>query len=91
MVRVQIVLLGGVEVAIDPGLMTMAEAAEYLRITETSVRAHILKARDGLASVPIPYMRIGAAEKGSFRFRKSELDAWLKECANNGTDRSTTA
>ena len=60
----------------ETDILTIREVAEYLRITE--------KTAYRLASEQkIPAFKVG----GSWRFRKSEIDAWIDEDArkrNNG-------
>ena len=52
-------------------VMTVSEVAEYLRVNPQTVYR---KAKAG----EIPAVRIGRA----IRFRKTELDAWLKELSH---------
>lgn len=48
-------------------LMTVEEAAEYLRLAEGTIKNRV---SDGT----IPYLKAG----GLVRFRRSELDAWME-------------
>ena len=53
-------------------VMTVPEVAEYLRINPQTVYR---KAKSG----QLPAVRIGRA----IRFRRSELESWLKNLSNN--------
>lgn len=48
--------------------MTVKELAEYLKIAEKTAYRFVLGKK-------IPGFKVG----GSWRFRKSEIDAWIKE------------
>jgi len=50
----------------DTDVMTIREVAEYLKLTEKTAYRH---AADG----ELPGFKIG----GSWRFRKSDIDAWI--------------
>ena len=49
-------------------IMTVKELAEYLKIAEKTAYRFVLGKK-------IPGFKVG----GSWRFRKSEIDAWIKE------------
>lgn len=53
-----------------PYLFSVAEAAEYLRISERTMRKLI-------AEIAIPYHRTGSAKRGRIVFLQSDLDKWL--------------
>ena len=50
-------------------LMTVAQAAEYLGVSESTVRKHVRQRE-------IPHYRIGI-ERGAIRFDPDDLDAFL--------------
>ena len=52
-------------------IMTVKELSEYLKIAEKTAYRLVLNKR-------VPGFKIG----GSWRFRKSEIDAWIKEQEN---------
>ena len=63
----------------ETDILTIKEVAEYLRITE--------KTAYRLASErKIPAFKVG----GSWRFRKSEIDAWIDEDARKRNNRNKT-
>lgn len=53
-------------------LLTVAEAAAYLRLTEKALRRRIARFEQDPVKYYLPVRRIG----GSIRFMASELDAW---------------
>jgi len=63
-----------------PEVMTIAEAAKYLRVAEQVLYRHV---RTGL----VPASRVG----GTIRFKKSVLDAWLEESAWQSVGRRASA
>lgn len=58
-------------------IMTIKEVAEFLKLKEKT--AYALAARGD-----IPGFKVG----GSWRFRKSELEKWIKQQEKQGADRS---
>ena len=54
-------------------LMTIADLAERMQITESVIRKHILKK-------VVPYIKIGAA----IRFVPSEIEEWIKTGCKRG-------
>jgi len=58
-------------------LMTLREAAAYLRLAEQTVRRHCLAGT-------IPHLRVFRR----IRFRRAELDAWLDELADRALRRA---
>lgn len=52
--------------------ISLREAAEYMRIEEQDLRR-----KSRLGQVPC-YIVGGGAERNRYRYRKSELDAWMK-------------
>ena len=48
-------------------LMTIADLAEKMRLTESTIRSYVLHKR-------VPYVKIGAA----IRFSPTEIEEWLK-------------
>lgn len=53
-------------------LMTVKEVASELRIAPQTLRFLVNAGR-------IPAIRIGGEEKAQWRFRRSDVDAWLEE------------
>ncbi len=60
-------------------VMTVSEVAEYLRVNPQTVYR---KAKAG----ELPAVRIGRA----IRFRRTELEAWLKTLSSNGSSVSSS-
>lgn len=52
----------------NPELLRVREAAAYLNLTESAIRAFILKRQ-------VPVVRIAR----SVRLRRSDLDAWIEQ------------
>ena len=61
------------ELPIAEELLTCEEAAKYLRMTVRTLRRYI-------AREAIPYIRLPS---GTIRFRRSDLDKWLKKWGKN--------
>lgn len=57
--------------------MTYEEAADYLRISQVTLRTRVSKGE-------VPHYKIGRG--GLVRFRRSELDTWMKEHAHKPED-----
>jgi excisionase family DNA binding protein len=53
-----------------PYLYTVAEAAEYIRVSERTMRKII-------AEIAIPYRRTGSRKRGRIVFLQSDLNKWL--------------
>ncbi|MFC1683159.1 helix-turn-helix transcriptional regulator [Candidatus Zixiibacteriota bacterium] len=51
-------------------LLTIKELSEYISYSQTSIRRM-------MASGEIPHIRL---PRGSYRFDKEDIDAWLKDC-----------
>ncbi len=60
----------------EPEFMTLEEVAEYLRISINTLYKMVQQKR-------IPALKVGRL----WRFRKDEIDAWMRECANQGRGR----
>lgn len=63
----------------DNDIMTMKEVADYLKLNEKT--AYRLTS-DG----KLPAFKVG----GSWRFRKSEIDQWIKDQSNTKRDEKGT-
>jgi len=52
-------------------ILTLAEAAKFLRMSEETVRNH---ARDGV----IPGRKVGQSDRSHWRFSQSRLSEWVR-------------
>jgi len=61
-------------------LMTVAEAAAYLRSTVAKMYIQTCTSTRVLQEHPVPFFRVGK----ELRFRKSSLDAWMTTLEKTG-------
>jgi excisionase family DNA binding protein len=54
----------------EKDLMSKADLMRYLSISKTTV--------DRLMKAGLPYIKLDPARRGSVRFRRREIDAWLE-------------
>ena len=66
--------------SIDSAIMTIAEVADYLKVTERTIYR--------LAGIKgIPSFKVG----GSWRFSKTDIDAWIKKQTEQDQETSNEA
>ncbi len=61
-----------------PGLLTIYEAAAYLRVHHHTIRAALVPDRSGRADLPHKKVR------GAYRIRKKALDSWGEVASYRG-------